>query len=305
MNITQGLSRRNFISGMTGASAALVCMDTSLLSAETVPRKQYPIIAFSKAFQDLSFEDTADLVAEVGWDGIECPVRKNGQVLPERIEEDLPKMVEALRKRQRSLVIMATDIADVADPLTEKVLRIASKLGIRLYRLKHLNYRKDKPLPEQITELRAALSNLVTLNRELGLCAGFQNHSGTDYIGAPVWDIHEAIKGLDPRHIQVCFDIGHATVEGGYAWPLHARLMAPRFGAVYVKDFTWQKSAKGWQAAWCPLGEGMINRSFFNLLKATPFRGPICQHHEYPIGHGQERVRAMQKDLAVLKSWLS
>jgi sugar phosphate isomerase/epimerase len=244
-------------------------------------------------------------VAEVGWDGIECTVRKKGHVLPERVEEDLPKIVEALKKRQRGLTMMATDIADLADPLTERVLRVASKLGIRLYRLAHLSYRKDKPLPEQITERRAALSDLVTLNRELGLCAGFQNHSGSDSIGAPVWDIHEAIKDLDPRYLQICFDIGHATVEGGYAWPLHARLMAPRFGAVYVKDFAWQKTAQGWEAAWCPLGEGMINRSFFNMLKAMPFSGPICQHHEYPVGLGKDRVRAMQKDLVTLKSWLA
>ena len=41
----------------------------------------------------------AELVAEVGWDGIECPVRSKGQVEPERVEEDLPKMVEALRMK--------------------------------------------------------------------------------------------------------------------------------------------------------------------------------------------------------------
>ena len=34
------------------------------------------------------------------------------------------------------------------------------------------------------------------------------------------------------------------TVEGGTAWPIHARLMEPMFTAVYVKDFAWQLQKK-------------------------------------------------------------
>ena len=42
-------------------------------------------------------EQTAELVATVGWDGIECPVRAKGQIEPERAQDDLPKYAEALR----------------------------------------------------------------------------------------------------------------------------------------------------------------------------------------------------------------
>src|SRR5438067_7531604 len=46
-----------------------------------------------------------------------------------------------------------------------------------------------------------------------------QNHSGNGYVGAAMWDIHEMIRDLDPRHMGVHFDIGHATVESGLSWP--------------------------------------------------------------------------------------
>lgn len=304
MTPNRAISRRNFLNrvALAGSGIALANALPPLAAAATKP---YPIIAFSKAFQHLNYEDTADLVAEVGWDGLECPVRKGGQVLPERVEDDLPRMVEALKKRQRSLTMMTTDIVGVADPLTEKVLRAAGKSGIRLYRLGSFRYRADKSIPDQIKEIRAALRDLVALNRELGLCAGFQNHSGSTNVGAPVWDIFELIREFDPKYLGTCFDIGHATIEGGLAWPLHARLMEPFYSVIYVKDFSWKKGARGWEAAWCPLGEGMVRVEFFKRLRKSAFAGPISQHHEYPIGTGQPMIQALKKDLATLNTWLS
>jgi sugar phosphate isomerase/epimerase len=137
------------------------------------------------------------------------------------------------------------------------------------------------------------------------LQAGFQNHSGDGYVGAPLWDIWTLIKDLDPKAIGHCFDIGHATIEGGLSWSTNFRLAAPRLTAVFVKDFQWQKNAKGWKAAWCPLGEGMVNRDFFKRLKATGYVGPICQHHEYEMGDDKQMRALFKKDLATLREWLA
>ena len=102
-----------------------------------------------------------------------------------------------------------------------------------------------------------------------------------------------------------CFDIGHATIEGGLSWPIEARLMRPFYTAVFVKDFVWQKGPKGWRAEWCPLGDGMVHAEFFKTLKKSGYDGPISQHHEYELGKGAEMIQAMKKDLAVLKQWLA
>jgi hypothetical protein len=72
-----------------------------------------------------------------------------------------------------------------------------------------------------------------------------------------------------------------------------------------VKDFVWKKEANGWRDTWCPLGEGMVNRSFFTWLKNTAYRGPICQHHEYPLGDADQMLAHFQHDLKVLKEWLA
>ena len=273
--------------------------------AAAAPAPRWPIIGFSKPFQTLGPEQTADTVAEIGWDGIECPVRAKGQVLPERVEEDLPKFVEALRQRGKVIHLITTDVRNPSQPLTQKVLRTAAKLGIKRYRLTFWKYAKDKPIPAQLDEIRAELRELAALNQELGLQAGFQNHSGADYVGAPVWDIWQLVRELNPKLVGACFDIGHATLEGGYSWPSTARLMEPHLAAVFVKDFVWKKGEKGWKAEWCPLGEGMVNKSFFAWLKKTSFAGPISQHHEYDHGEGKPMIAKMQQDLRVLREWLA
>lgn len=299
-----GFSRRQFLAGSAATVAALAAGAGGALAAPAASQRRYPLLAFSKPFQDLSPEATAELVAEVGWDGIECPVRKGGQIEPENVEEALPGMVAALQRRGKTVGMITTDFTR-PDARAEKVLRIAAKLGITRYRLGAWRYAKDKPIPAQLDEIKAPLRELAALNKSLGIQGGVQNHSGADSVGAAGWDIYELIHGLDPKHLGVCFDIGHATIEGGYSWPVQARLLEPFFAVVYVKDFAWTKTPKGARAEWAPLGDGAVNRDFFAWLKKSSYAGPISQHHEYPLPKDRAgRVALYRKDLQVLERWL-
>src|SRR6185503_5156739 len=181
-----------------------------------------------------------------------------GQIEPERAPDELPMLVEALKKRGKELTIMTTAITSVSQPHTEQLLRTAAKLGIRRYRLGFLKYDLARSIADQVKEIGARLSDLAAFNMELGLQAGFQNHSGRDQVGAPVWDLWMMIKDLDPRHMGVCFDIGHATIEGGLSHLIEARLIQPYLTAVFVKDFLWHRTDRGWQDLWVPLGDGMV-----------------------------------------------
>jgi sugar phosphate isomerase/epimerase len=290
-------SRREFL-----AAAALFAAAPTL--AQSRPGRPYKIAGFTKAFQHLNFEETADFVAEVGWTGIELPLRRAGHVLPERVDDDLPKMAEALKRRNLEITFIATDIENARTPFTEKILRAAAKLGINNYRLAHLHYDLSRPIPPQIDAFRAGFRELLSLNQELGLRACYQNHSGAGTFGGPVWDVFQTIKDLDPAHYGICFDIAHATIEGGYAWATHFRLVEPILTSVYVKDFAWKKGAKGWEEDWLPLGHGMVNPVFFDKLKKSTFNGPFVQHFEYPMPKGREMLEAMRRDRQTLQSWL-
>jgi sugar phosphate isomerase/epimerase len=296
-------TRRRFLAG-TLAGAAAVAWPSVAQEAKS----PWKIGGFTKVLQDLSFEETARVSAEVGWDGIECPVRAKGQVLPERVEDDLPRMVAALKAKGQEILVLATDIRAADEPLTEKVLRTAARLGIRLYRLGPLRYKEDLPIARQLEGFRAKLKDLAALNREIGITGLLQNHSGNGYVGAPLWDLHELLKDTDPRQLGVHYDIGHATVEGGLSWPTTFALVKERIGAVIVKDFYWKTTpGQGATTVWVPLGQGSVQPRFFAMLRASGFSGPITMQFEYPFEGGpglDPRVRALKADNATLRGWV-
>jgi sugar phosphate isomerase/epimerase len=300
------LSRRQ----MLGSSAAAVCSTGAgggPSAAVAEPLRRFSLIGFTKPFADRSFDDTADLVAEVGWDGVEVAVREGNatHIAPGRVDEDLPRLVEALGRRGREVAIVTTSVVRL-DAAGRRVLEAAAAAGIRRVRLGFLKYGKGGDPRRQVAELHAALADVAAACRDLGLQAGYQNHSGAEYVGAAVWDLREALGDLDSKRVGACFDIAHATVEGGLAWPLHARLMADHLVAVFCKDFFWEKTGDGQKLRWCPLGEGVVQKSFFDWLKTTAYAGPISQHHEYGgLGTGAPLIAQLKRDLGVLREWLA
>jgi sugar phosphate isomerase/epimerase len=270
------------------------------------PLPAWKVGGFTKPLQDLSFGETARVAVEIGWDGIELALRAGGHILPERVEEDLPKLVSALRARGQEVLVIATDIRGV-EPLSERVLRAAARAGIRLYRAGSFQYRQGTPIPRQLAEIRAKLKDLAALNAELGVTGLLQNHSGNGYVGAAVWDLDALLENIDPRQLGVHFDIGHATAEGGLSWPTNFALVQDRVGAVIVKDFVWKRTpGRGGTPEWCPIGQGMVNPRFFTLLRSSGFRGPLTMQYEYPFENNsvEARVRALKADNEQLRAWL-
>jgi sugar phosphate isomerase/epimerase len=295
------LSRRTLLSGALASSAALL---TGLRPARAA-EAGHPICLFTKPFQSLSFGDLARLCREAGYQGIEAPVRKGGHIEPERAEEELPKLVEALKAEGLECTILASSIGRADDPLARKTLNVASALGIRRYRLAHLKYDLNRPILPQIASLRPRFGELAALNRELKIQGLYQNHAGASYVGAPVWDLLQLLNGVDPAHLGVAYDIRHATVEGGTTWPLTWDVIAPHLGAVYIKDFRWD----GRKIVNVPLGEGIVDPKFFAMLKTRGFDGPISLHEEY-IDHRDPALvprhrEAVRTDLVRLKKLLA
>ena len=122
------IPRRMFLTSSIAAAAAIWSSERTLMASEKQGNK---ICAFVKFLQSLSYEQLAETIAELGFDGIEATVRDRGHVLPERVEEDLPKLVEALEKHDLEITVMASSVNSVDQPHTEKVLRTAFSLGVK------------------------------------------------------------------------------------------------------------------------------------------------------------------------------
>lgn len=305
MTTDRSVNRRQFL--RRSAALALAPAACPPISAEEGPGgPRFEFCTFTKALQPLSYEETAARIAALGFDGIEGAVRPKGHVEPERVGEDLPKLVEALKGEGLAFTVMTTAINEVsAEQRTEEILRTAAAARVKRYRMGYYKYDLSKPIRPQLDEFRPRLRDLVALSRELGIKPIYQNHSGRDYFGGPVWDLCEVLAEFDPAHVGVAFDIGHATVEGGKAWPLHFATARPHIDTVYIKEPSWQNNTLGWG----PVGEGAVDKGFYKQLKEGDFRGPVSLHVEY-LGHGDAAIvptvlKAIEKDFATLRSYLS
>jgi sugar phosphate isomerase/epimerase len=289
------MSRRKFVAG---TSAGLFCAAAQLEAAPAEKR----ICAFDKPLLSLNDTEMADMMGTAGFGGVETSVRMGGRVSPKKVEDDLPRLRDALAKRGLEITIIATDIGAADQPGAELVLRTAARLGIRRYRMAWYKYNLNQPILPQLDVFAARLPALANLTRELGMTAIYQNHSGADTVGAPVWDMYQLFKDFDPHTMGIGFDIHHAMVEGGLCWPIQFKLVQSHLAAVYVKDFVWN----GAEVKDVPLGEGRVDRKFFSMLRESGFDGTICLHVEYLEGVKNRDVMAQAygRDLTTLRSWL-
>jgi sugar phosphate isomerase/epimerase len=292
------IDRRQFML----ATASTLALNS--VAGAAVASARNPICVFTKPFQSLSYDELADAIAEIGFDGIEATIRDGGHIEPKQVPDELPKMVEALAQRDLQITVMTSSINDPNDPLTETVLRTAAQLGIKRYRMKYFQYAADQSPPTQIENWRPQFRDLAALNAEIGIRAVYQNHAGLGYLGAALWDLAAVLKGISPAQIAVAYDIRHATAEGGMSWPTTFRMIQPHVDTVYVKDFVWGVT----KPTNVPLGEGRVDAKFFAMLAAADFRGPISLHEEYLDHRKPELVpahlAAIKKDLATLQGWL-
>ncbi|MCI0420581.1 MAG: sugar phosphate isomerase/epimerase [Acidobacteria bacterium] len=305
--------RRGFLRRATCA----ILLNTALKPASSLfsdaPKK--PVVClFSKHLAWIKdYDHLAESTASLGFDGTDLTVRPGGHVLPERVEQDLPKAFESLKRAGAPIAMITTRIQDARDPVTRSILKTASSLGIRRYRRDGEKWEGSRDPIKRIAELQTRLSELAAMNKEYGLFAGIHNHSGFD-LGATPWEVYELVKAQDARWMGSNFDVAHATIEGGLGgWRSGFRLLAAasRIQMLALKDFFWTKQGDGWKPEFCPLGQGMVDfKTFFGYLKEIGFAGPVSMHFEYgkhnrpqPVDE-PELLAEIRRDLARLRSWI-
>lgn len=300
------IDRRSFLAASAATCAAVTAttMASQTTHAADDKKTNHKICVFTKPFNSLSFDALADKIAELGFDGIEAPIRKGGHIETQAIADELPKLVEALKKRNLEITLATSDINDPDDPITTKFLRTLATVGVKRYRMKYFHYDFKLPVADQWAEWKPKLKQLAAMNHDFGIQGLYQNHAGTKYLGAAIWDLLKVLDGVNPSDLGVAYDIRHATVEAANSWPVSFEVIQPHLGMVYVKDFDWiEKKIKN-----VPLGEGLVQKKFFEMLADTGFDGPISLHEEY-LDHKDpklvpDHLAAMKKDLAALKGML-
>jgi L-ribulose-5-phosphate 3-epimerase len=309
-------NRREFITSIAAAGAVvpfLSKLDSNLPFSE---QKKFPLRIFSKPLDAYDFGFICECTAKAGIDGLDLTVRPGGKVEPAEVEEKLPKLVEEAKKYNLALDMMVTGIVSATDPLTEKVLKTASALGVKHYRLGYYEFDFKTGIWESLQKHKASLKEVVALNRKYSIHGGYQNHAGAR-VGGPVWDLFELLRDLQSEFAGCQYDVRHAMVEGANAWILGMRLIAPWIKTLAIKDFTWVTGNGKPRAVTVPMGEGMVNWDlFFKTVKELNVSGPMTLHVEYPLLEKSEAqlplmqqqeiiVRKLKKDVDFLNGFMT
>ena len=306
------VKRRDFVKKVTLAGAGLTTVPAWVATPAWNPTAARNIHFFSKHLQFLDYEDAADACAQAGMSGADLTVRPGGHILPDQVERDLPRAVKAFQDAGLTTEMMVTAITDPKDPLTETILQTASDLGIKYYRLGYYRYDPDLSMTDNLETIKRNMEGLARLNEKYRIHGAYQNHAGSNF-GAPVWDLWEVIRDMDPDWTGCQYDIRHATVEGANAWPLGLRLLKDHIRCLVIKDFRWGEADGKLREINVPVGEGVVDfQAFFDLVNELGIVGPITVHMEYPMFPEnnmtmmQKKERAialMRKDLESIKSY--
>jgi sugar phosphate isomerase/epimerase len=272
-----------------------------------------PLVMFSKMLQEFSVAEASRRIRALGFDGVDLTVRAAGHVLPERVTQDLPQAVSAIKDQGLTVPMISTAITKAGDTSTEAILASAAHQNIRLLKLGYWNAPRGKLL-ESIDRARRDLDGLERLAEAAHLTLCIHNHSGPGYVNcqpAVVWTL---LRDRNPNHVAAYFDPGHAAVEGGFGgWRQSLEMLAPLMRIVAIKDFRWKSEAGTPKPAWhteqVPLRDGLVAwPEFFQFLKKTDFDGPISLHSEYKGVHSwrdlttQELIDQTADDLGFVKS---
>lgn len=320
MSQTSQYSRRSFISTVALSGAALPFAIVPGKSAKRFSEQPdlingNKIHVFSKPLQEYNYEELASILAEAGAEGTDLSVRKGGHVLPENVETDLPKAVAAARKKGLVTEMIVTSITDADDPSTERILKTASSLGIKYYRMGYFDYDETLGVWNSLQKIKPALKKLEAQNRKYQIHGAYQNHFGKR-VGGSVWDLYELFRDFDPQFLGCQYDVRHAVAEGGGSWTVGMKLLAPWIKCTDLKDFRWTADGKKMYPESVPMGEGIINfDEYFKLAKQFGLSGPISVHFEYPPFERSNQnfspdekkkmiTNAIKKDVDFIKNYL-
>ncbi|HEY2943959.1 MAG TPA: sugar phosphate isomerase/epimerase family protein [Vicinamibacteria bacterium] len=301
----EALTRREFL-----GAAAMGAAASAARPSDAADGFRGTLCFFSKHLPDMDAGRLARALKPLGFGGVDLTVRPGGHVKPERAAADLPPFLKTLRDGGLEVPLITTGLLSADEPTARPILETAGRQRVPFFKPGYYRY-AFVDVVKELETAAAQLRGLAGLSQRCGVQLGFHNHAG--YVGAPVWDIARVIDGLDPRWTGYYFDVRHAVVEGGDGgWRAALNLVAPRLKVIAVKDFFWEKTAKGWQQRNCPLGEGMVPwTDFFAALARSGFRGPVSLHMEYDVAGATRAEKeantltAAARDLAFLKARLS
>ena len=264
-----------------------------------------PIIVFTKPWRRLALGELADLVSELGFDGIELPVRTGYQVEPDSVEELLKKAVEVFEERG----LMIYSVAGEVDRTTALA---CARAGVPVLRTM-LKLDPEKSYGENIEAFRRQCRRIGEVMKDSPTTIGLQNHC--DEFVSSAMGLIQAIGPLPADEVSAVLDLGHTGLDGERE-EIAIDIAWRRLSLVNLKNALRRDGGKDergatiWKRAWVRGREGYTNwEKAIKELGRRNYRRPICLTAEYQDASGravvgEDIVPYLEEDLDFLQQLL-
>ncbi len=225
-------------------------------------------------------------IHQLGFDGIELPVRPGYQVDPEHVGE--------LAHAARVLADYGVSIASIAAPTDEPTLAACAEAGVKIIRICE-GLGPDGYMATEAQRQRE-YDALVPLLDKYGVTLGIQNHCGNFCTGA--MNLLHLIERFDPRHIGAVLDAGHIGLQGeepeaaiDIVW---SHLCMVNLKSAYWRLTTGPEATEArWEHYWTTGRHGLATWSRYAAeLKRRGYQGWICLTAEYSDHEAVDRLIA-------------
>jgi sugar phosphate isomerase/epimerase len=268
------------------------------------------IMLFSKHLGELSVAEAGEVIAELGFEGVDLTVRPGGHVLPENAGRELGGAIRILTNMGLAVPMITTGITSADEPHATEIFEAAAEAGVSNLKLGYWRYEGFGTIRAAIDSAARDLDGIEALAQRTGVCAVIHNHSG-DFLSALAPVVWQLIADRNPAAVGAYADPGHLMVEGGLGgWRMALDLLGDRIAVCAFKDYLWEtqvgeddkprlvRAAK-------PLREGMVPwAEVVGYLRQAGFDGWISLHREYGVQTVEAVRRDVPGDLAYLRGVL-
>lgn len=243
--------------------------------------------AFTKPWKT-PLAELGTFIKQLGFDGIELPVRPGYQVTPENIATGLPEA-------RRILADCGLTIASVAGPTDEPTIAACAEVGIPIIRV-CLDIPAQFSYLEYEAHLQRQFDALLPLLQKYGVTLGIQNHQGRFVANA--MGIRHLIEKYDPRYIAAVLDFAHCALHGEIP-ELALDIVWSHLCMVNFKNAYWQHTngpealVATYKHYWTSGRQGLASWGRAAAeLRRRGYSGPICLTAEYTDEESVNRLIA-------------
>ena len=266
---------------------------------------------FTKPWKNESLDELGTLIAEMGFNAVEYPIRDGFQVQPADGVEGVKKLTKTLGKYNIKVESLAVGI-EVKSPdgnlvVNETAFNACGEAGIPIIRICE-RYDRNLGFHQNIEALRRKYDKVLPYCQKNNVTLGIQMHFGPIDVTCS-WDSYILLKDYDPKYIAAVWDAGHAGLAGEN----------PRYGLdciwdqlcmVNLKSAYWYRKnptnfaeEAQWGVHWVTGKNGMCSwKDTVDYLKKRDYKGTICLTAEYSDEHNVEKYA--REDLNYVKELL-